>query len=196
MVSSIAACAIATTDALAEKFPTAFVEGAIGAGVSAGTLTYASTNYVGARYFDRTSSAGPLVDLTASTGAAWREFAFGAAFDATLMQSFWKESNGSTAIVSASAIAVLRDAISGVQGSMALGYASGGELTCTTLDAGQGSSGGCGTSMTGPRLALRFGYAWPSGVGFATTGSYTYLFSGDSSFKVLTMAVQGTLSSW
>lgn len=196
---ALLACVPVTKPARAQLLLNFFLEGTAGVGVTSGIHQFPTTDYFGRRYFDRQSVAGPVVDLSISPGVGGENFGLGVSFDGMLMQSFWKTSNGSTALqASASAVLFWRMDKSGFYGNVAFGKAWGGETTCDSVADfnGAGSSDECSDDMSGPRFAMGLGYMWPNGLGVRTTGSYAYLSEGDASYRPLTMIVQGTLSSW
>lgn len=194
----VLACVAVDVPARAELLVSFFLDGALGAGLTSGIHSVPSIDYGGSRYSDRRSLAGPVVDVTVTPGIGGKNFGLGVAFDGMLMQSFWKDSNASSvAMASASAVLLWRVDESGFYGSVAFGRTAGGETTCDSVTQDAGAlSNPCDDGMSGPRFAMGVGYMWPNGVGFRTTGSYSYLSQGDEYYRPLTMVVQGTLSSW
>jgi len=84
----------------------------------------------------------------------------------------------------------------GPQGLFALGYASGSAAVTSTDGVGGPLPSYGFESTAGPRLAARYGFVWPSGVGIAATLWGAYLFGEHSKYIPLGAALQGTISSW
>lgn len=195
---AVAACVSAETPARAQEPVKYFLEGTAGVGITSGVRSSPSTDYLRRPYLDHRSLAGPVADFSMTHGIGWKNLGFGVALDGMFMQSFWKISNGASALqLSASAVLLFRFDESGVSGEVALGKAWRSESTCESVqDFSGGASSECLDSSSGPRFAMGLGYQWPIGAGVRVTGSYAYLTEGDALYRPLTMVVQGTWSSW
>jgi len=175
-----------------------FIELGLGGGITIGRHAWGSTGYPGQTTHESEMIAAPLVDLTLTPAFALSRFAFGIMFDGSLASS---DSPNCAVMGSASAIAMAR-ARSGLGAAVALGYASASKPCGESIDINVNYPNGfvptshSDESMAGPRASARFGFTTLSGIGFATTASYAYLWGEDSSYKPLSLVMQIMVSGW
>lgn len=198
VVALVAVSASRVASAADGALPHGSIDFAVGAGYSVGKYT---AEGLARPSSESISVAAPTVALTLTPGWAWSTIAVGPMFDATMVaeESYLaRETAQPWWILSASFAVRWKPVFEGVgpQGLVALGYASGSAAVTSIAGVGGPLPSYGFESTGGPRLAARYGFVWPSGLGIAATVWGAYLLSEHAKYVPLGLTIQGTVSSW
>lgn len=178
-----------------------FVELGLGGGLTIGRHAWSDNGYPEQTLNESEMIAAPTLNLTFTPAFALSRFAFGIMLDGLLTIPDGGYDDDCAAIGSASAIAMTR-AKSGLGAAIAFGYASAGKTCSKSFNIATNYPNGfvptdhSNESMAGPKASALFGFTTLSGIGFATTASYAYLWGDDSTYAPLSLVMQVTVSGW